>query len=131
VEVTAPQTIEVVRLQGAETPDPTQSVYISVPDCTIDTFETYPDAFFSPAGKSSLCCSNVYKSNLTGTTFNGEISPAASYQPFEQTGSKMEVLIRNLQQSRQELMKFIETTMQGLMGNQDILIQMLQNTLSK
>jgi len=50
VEVTAPQTIEVVRLQGAETPDPTQSVYISVPDCTIDTFETYPDAFFSPAG---------------------------------------------------------------------------------
>jgi len=43
----------------------------------------------------------------------------------------LEVLIRNLQQSRQELMKFIETTMQGLMGNQDILIQMLQNTLSK
>jgi len=61
---------------------------------------------------------SVLKFNLAGTTFNDAIPPSASYQPIEQTGTKIEILIRYQQQS-----------MQGLMRNQDILIQWLQNIL--
>jgi len=44
----------------------------------------------------------------------------------------MEILIRNMQPSMQEFMKIMETTMQGLIRNHDILIQLqflLKHTL--
>jgi len=43
----------------------------------------------------------------------------------------METMILRLQRSMDELISFMQTTMQSMLINQNILISMLQNTLSK
>lgn len=52
-------------------------------------------------------------------------------QPTGQPQGNIETMIFNLQQSKTEFMTFIRTTMENLMRNPDLLIQMLLSQQSK
>jgi len=99
-----------------------------------------PKVFFSSAARSSLGSStinknvsfaSVVKSGHASPAYNVQSTPTVSYQPAEHTENKMETMILRLQHSMDEFISFMRATMQSMLTNQNILIQMLQNTLSK
>jgi len=96
-----------------------------------------PQVFFSSAARSSLGSSTINKNvSLASVIKSGQASPVqspptVSYQPAGHTENKMETMILRLQHSMDEFIYFMRTTMQSILTNQNILIQMLQNTLSK
>ena len=111
--------------------------------------KSHPDVFFSSATRSSLdsrssirknvTFAGALKSGLEPTTPNtlhpkapnSEINMANHYQPVEHQQNNLEALFSSLQQSIMEFMSFMRTTMQDLMRNQNLLIQMLVSHQSK
>jgi len=107
-----------------------------------------PDVFFSTAARSSfgpesftknVTFANALKSGLEPPASNIPFSQAThlepntakQYQPTEQQQSNSDAILFNLQQSLMDFMAFMRTTMQDLMRNQNLLIQMLLSQQAK
>lgn len=101
-----------------------------------------PDVIFStdrpPTGSISknVSFASALKSGLTTTASTTSSAPAEehypkAYQPIGQSQNNIESLLLTLQQSMSEFMTFMRTTMEDLMRNQSLLIQMLVSQQSK
>lgn len=108
--------------------------------------KTNPEVFFSTAVRSSfgsatntkkVTYANALKSGLTSHTTPipqaAQTDPytAQNHQTVDQPQSNIEVMLCTLQQSMLDFMSFMRTTMQDLMRNQNMLIQMLVSQQSK
>lgn len=107
-----------------------------------------PEVFFSTAARSSLGPINSDKTVTYASALKSGLATPASKSSFlqsayheqntaqqhqspEQPQNNFEALICSLQQSLTEFMSFMRTTMQDLMRNQNLLIQMLVSQQSK
>lgn len=107
-----------------------------------------PEVFFSTAARSSLGTGFVTKNASYASALRSGLEPPASNapcsqskyvdfnpvqdkKPTEQQQNKFEEMILTLQQSMAEFMAFMRTTMQDLMRNQNMLIQLLVSQHSK
>jgi hypothetical protein len=103
--------------------------------------ETNPEVFFSKAASSAPWPTSNYKTTFANVLNSGMMPPNKNsqhqhevhtklethqnYTPPEQQETKTEAMMQALQQSLMEFMTFMRTTIQDMMRNQNLLIQML------
>lgn len=107
----------------------------STPRTIIPSKQT-PDVHFNSLTNRNVTFASALKSGLASTNPTtpfpvGEQNKLNADQPTGQPQGNIETKIFNLQQSMTEFMTFMKTTMQSLMRNQDLLIQMLVSQQSK
>jgi len=95
-----------------------------------------PDAHLNSLTNSNVTFASALKSGLASTNPTtlfplAEQNMVNADQPTGQPQGNIETMILNLQQSITEFMTFMRTTMENLMSNQDLLIQMLVPQQSK
>ncbi|KAH8338636.1 hypothetical protein KR074_000186 [Drosophila pseudoananassae] len=99
--------------------------------------KTTPDVFFAKAARSSFGPLNTtngfsYADALrSGREIPIQPNSQSAQQAPEQPHSKTETMMLTLQQSMMELMSFMKTTMQTLVQNQNMVIQLLVAQQSK
>lgn len=109
---------------------------------TLIPSETNPEVIFSKAASfapwptfntNKTTFANVLKSGMTPPTQNSrtphevhtKLDTQQNYHPAAQQETKTEAMMQALQQSMMEFMTFMKTTIQDMMRNQNLLIQML------
>ncbi|XP_039233271.1 uncharacterized protein LOC120322279 [Drosophila yakuba] len=107
-----------------------------------------PEVFFSTAPRSSLGTGFVTKNESYASALRSGLEPPASNapcsqakyvdfnsvqdkKPMEQQQNNFEAMILTLQQSMAEFMAFMRTTIQDLLRNKNMLIQLLVSQQSK
>lgn len=92
-----------------------------------------PKVTFANALKSGLLppAQTTQTNNRTPLTMYTESATDQNHQPLKQNATHIEAMMHPLQKSIMEFMSFMRTTMQDIMRNQTLLIQMLVSQQSK